>query len=196
MFLYNALKIEWRNRVSNKSIGSNRRIRVVVNQRHDFTDLQSLENGNFIGWWYIEHSSHYSSQKFWIHKCRSFWWERPFISCRCPKGMVVCQIWSIVFRFNLIFAWTALSGFRLIETLILAWVTCNLSELFHIYIFCPLFLPGPPFRFFDPPGSAFLPRPPFRVFDLPRCSFHISRQSISWLYRHSQGLEVPHHPCV
>ena len=92
MFSYKALKIEWRNRVSNKSIGSNRRIRVVVIQRRDSTDLQSLENGNFMGWWYIEHSNYYSSQKFWIHKCRSLWWERPFISCRCPKGMVVCQI--------------------------------------------------------------------------------------------------------
>jgi len=60
-FSYKALKIECRNRVSNKSIGSNHRIGVVASQRRDPTDLQSLENGNFIGWWYIEHSGHYSS---------------------------------------------------------------------------------------------------------------------------------------
>jgi len=88
--LYKALKIEWRNRVSNKSVGSNRRIGVVVSWRRDSTDLQSLENGNFIGWWYIEHSDHYSSQKFWIHRRSSFRWEWPFIGCSCPKGMVIC----------------------------------------------------------------------------------------------------------
>ena len=59
-FLCTALKVEWRNRVPNKSIGSNRRIRVVVSQRRDSTDLQSLKNGNFIGWRYIEHSNRYS----------------------------------------------------------------------------------------------------------------------------------------
>ena len=45
--------------------------------------------------------------------------------------------------------------------------------LLLFFFFLSLILPGPPFRVFDPPGSAFLPRPPFRVFDLPRCSFHI-----------------------
>jgi len=39
MFLYKALKVEWKNRVSNKSIGSNRCIRVVASQKHDSTDL-------------------------------------------------------------------------------------------------------------------------------------------------------------
>ena len=33
----------------------------IVSQGHDFTDLQSLENGNFIGWWYIEHDDRYIS---------------------------------------------------------------------------------------------------------------------------------------
>ena len=39
----------------------------------------------------------------------------------------------------------------------------------YIYIFsfaCPLFLPGSPFRVFNPPGRSFLPKPPFQVFSL------------------------------
>ena len=57
---------------------------------------------------------------------------------------------------SLTFAWIALSGFQFTG---------------NIFFVCPLFLPGPPFRVFDPPGRSFLPKPPFRVFSLASFSF-------------------------
>ena len=70
-----------------------------------------------------------------------------FDSCRCPKGWWWFARYSYLSFINLIFAWTALSGFRLIEALILAWVAYNLSELFHIHFFVPNFCLDRPFGF-------------------------------------------------
>jgi len=57
----------------------------------------------------------------------------------------------------LTFAWIALSGFQ---------STRNISSFA-----CPLFLPGSPFRDFNPPGRSFLSKSPFRVFSLASFSF-------------------------
>ena len=89
--------------VPNKSIGSNQCIRVTVGQKRDPTDLQSLENGNFIGWWYIEHSNCYGIWNSWIHRRRNLGWEQSNINCKNPKGnsnlpdIVNCLFISISF---------------------------------------------------------------------------------------------------
>jgi len=115
---------------------------------------QYKHSANFLGDGIIVNKLSHWRCKTWhkvAHGWSKVWKKSPFVNRRrvfFPRRASVVMF----FLRSLNFAWTALSGFQSTGSIFL--------------FFCPLFLPGPPFQVFIPPGRSLLPKSPFQVFNL------------------------------